>query len=255
MSDTGSALAGFLLADSRLPSGAYSHSAGLEPAVLAGLGVEGVYPYLLARLSTVVRMEACAAVLAFRAAQAIRTAGPVPQPGSGTGSGTGSEPRPDTGQETVPPGFVELEAALDARTPSAAQRDASRRLGRGMLRLAATLKAGDPAVALLKQTVPKPTRPVALGVTAAALGMTEGPLARLCCYDDAQSVVSAALKLLPIDPMTAAGWILAAEGEINGVAESAVAARGLEDLPALSVPWMEHWAEDHTTRTRRLFVA
>lgn len=255
MSDTGSALAGFLLADSRLPSGAYSHSAGMEPAVLAGLGVEGVYPYLLARLSTVVRMEACAAVLAFRAAQAVRTAGPVPQPGSATGSEPRLEPRRGTGQETAPPGFVELEAALDARTPSAAQRDASRRLGRGMLRLAGTLKAADPAVVLLKQTVPKPTRPVALGVTAAALGMTEGPLARLCCYDDAQSVVSAALKLLPIDPMTAAGWILAAEGEINGVAESAVAARGLEDLPALSAPWMEHWAEDHTTRTRRLFVA
>lgn len=251
MSDTGSALAGFLLADSRLPSGAYSHSAGLEPAVLAGLDAEGVYPYLMARLSTVVRMEACAAVLAFRTAQAISITGPDPRPGSGTGS----EPRRDTGQETAPAGFVELEAALAARTPSAAQRDASRRLGRGMLRLAGTLKAGDPAVVLLKQTVPKPTRPVALGVTAAALGMAEGPLARLCCYDDAQSVVSAALKLLPIDPMTAAGWILAAEGEINAVAESALAASGLEDLPALSAPWMEHWAEDHTTRTRRLFVA
>ncbi|MBD8043241.1 urease accessory protein [Arthrobacter sp. Sa2BUA2] len=239
MTETGSALAGFLLADSRLPSGAYSHSAGLEPAVLAGLGVDGVYPYLVSRLSTVVRMEACAAVLAFRTARAIRTASPAPERGTPADA----------------PGFAQLEAALDARTPSAAQRDASRRLGRGMLRLAATLKAADPAVALLKQTVPKPTRPVALGVTAAALGMTEGPLARLCCYDDAQSVVAAALKLLPIDPMTATGWILAAEGEINAVAESAVAARGLEDLPALSAPWMEHWAEDHTTRTRRLFVA
>lgn len=250
MTNTGSALAGFLLADSRLPSGAYSHSAGLEPAVLAGLGVDGVYPYLVSRLQTVVRMEACAAVLAFRTAQAIRCA----DPGTEFRDTAGNEVRTG-GTAAQTPGFAELEAALDARTPSAAQRDASRRLGRGMLRLAGTLKAGDPAVALLARTVPKPTRPVALGVTAAALGMAEGPLARLCCYDDAQSVVAAALKLLPIDPMTATGWILAAETEINAVAESALAARGLEDLPALSAPWMEHWAEDHTTRTRRLFVA
>jgi len=234
MSDTRSAVAGFLLADSRLPSGAYSHSAGLEPAVLAGLGVDGVYPYLVSRLQTVVRVETCAAVLAFRSAQVVRRAGKA---------------------DRTLPGFAELEAALDARTPSAAQRDASRRLGRGMLRLAGTLKADDPAVALLKRTVPKPTRPVALGVAAAALGMAEGPLARLCCYDDAQSVVAAALKLLPIDPMTATSWILAAEGEMDAVAVSSLAARSLEDLPALSAPWMEHWAEDHTTRTRRLFVA
>ena len=37
-----SVIAAFLLADSRLPSGAYSHSAGLEPAVMAGLQVDGV---------------------------------------------------------------------------------------------------------------------------------------------------------------------------------------------------------------------
>ncbi|MBD7996770.1 urease accessory protein [Arthrobacter sp. Sa2CUA1] len=255
MSDAGSALAGFLLADSRLPSGAYSHSAGLEPAVLCGLGVDGVYPYLVSRLSTVVRMEACAAVLAFRTAQALRHRFPAGSRGQDASTGPGTDASSAPGTAADIPGFTELEAALDARTPSAAQRDASRRLGRGMLRLAATLKAGDPAVVLLQQTVPKPTRPVALGVTAAALGMAEGPLARLCCYDDAQSVVGAALKLLPIDPMTAAGWILAAESEMDAVAEAALAARGLEDLPALSAPWMEHWAEDHTTRTRRLFVA
>ncbi|MCC3282214.1 urease accessory protein UreF [Arthrobacter caoxuetaonis] len=231
MSDTGSVLAGFLLADSRLPSGAYSHSAGLEPAVLAGLEVDGVYPYLLSRLHTVVQMEACASVLAFRHARLI-------QSGS---AGAGF--------------FPVLEAALDARTPSGAQRDASRRLGRGMLRLAGTLKGADPAVGRLAAEVRKPMRPVALGVTAAALGMGEASLARLCCYDDAQSVVAAALKLLPIDPMTATGWILAAEETIEAVADAAQGIRGLDELPALSAPWMEHWAEDHTTRTRRLFVA
>ncbi|MDN3905408.1 urease accessory UreF family protein [Arthrobacter sp. YD2] len=217
--DTG--IAAFLLADSRLPSGAYSHSAGLEPAVIAGLGVDGVYPYLRSRLHTVVRVETAAAVLAHR----------------------------------TDSGFDRIEAALDARTPSAAQRDASRRLGRGMLRLAGRLRPGHPAVVELLRTVPKPTRPVALGVTAAALGVGELPLARLCCYDDAQSVVAAALKLLPIDPMDATAWILAAAEEIEAVAQESLRVQTPEEIPALSAPWMEHWAEDHTTRTRRLFVA
>ena len=221
-----SGIAGFLLADSRLPSGAYSHSAGLEPAVLAGLGVDGVYPYLLSRLHTVVRVETAAAVLAHRAALAAE-----------------------------PSGFGQLEAALDARTPCAAQRDASRRLGRGMLRLAGKLAAGHPAVVALQQAVPRPTRPVALGVTAAALGMDELHLARLCCYDDAQSVVAAALKLLPIDPMDATAWILKSAPEIDAVAAESLQIGTVRDIPALSAPWMEHWAEDHTTRTRRLFVA
>lgn len=203
---------------------------------MAGLQVDGVYPYLISRLQTVGRMETVAAVLAHRRAREICAA---------------AGPNDDGGV----PGFAALEAALDARTPSAAQRDASRRLGRGMLRLAATLAPGDPAVGALKREAPRPPRPVALGVAAAALGVGEAALARLCCYDDAQSVVAAALKLLPIDPMSATAWILDAEPQINAVADEALQARSLEDLPALSAPLMEHWAEDHTERTRRLFVA
>ncbi|MBG6182968.1 urease accessory protein [Arthrobacter sp. CAN_A214] len=220
-------VAAFLLADSRLPSGAYSHSAGLEPAVLAGLGVAGVYPYLLSRLRTVMRVETAAAVLALRAAVA-------PDPADG---------------------FISIEHALDARTPSAAQREASRRLGRGLLRLAANVRAEHPAVLALQHAVPKPTRPVALGVWAAAFGIAERTLADLCCYDDAQSVVAAAQKLLPIDPMDGTRWILDAAGHFDAVASEALAVRGIDDIPAPSAPWMEHWAEDHTTRTRRLFVA
>ncbi len=230
-------IAAFLLADSRLPSGSYSHSAGLEPAVLAGLGVHGVYPYLLSRLNTVVRVETAAAVLAYRSAQSYNR---------GTLEGA---------DVADIPSFPEIESALDARTPSSAQRDASRRLGRGMLRLALTLRPDHAAVAVLQREVRKPTRPVALGVMGAALGVELSQLAQLCCYDDAQSVVAAALKLLPIDPMAATGWILDAAGEMAAVARKALGTRTLEDIPALSAPWMEHWAEDHTKRTRRLFNA
>ena len=234
MSTSASALAGFLLADSRLPSGAYAHSAGLEPAVLGGLGIEQVYPYLLSRLHTVMRVEAAAAVLAHRRALALMQAEP-----------------PDAGA----PIFAPIEAALDARTPSGAQREASRRLGRGMLRLALTLVPVNPAVTVLAEEAPKPTRPVALGVLGAALEVQELELALLCCYDDAQTVVAAALKLLPIDPMIGTRWILDAGHAIDDVARAALTTETEDDLPAFSAPWMEQWAQEHTTRTRRLFVA
>ncbi|MBG6191279.1 urease accessory protein [Arthrobacter sp. CAN_A212] len=242
MGVSASALAGFLLADSRLPSGAYAHSAGLEPAVLGGLGPGQVYGYLLSRLTTVMRVEAAAAVLAHRrAVLALAQA---------------QDESTDTGGS--PPGtlaFAPIEAALDARTPAEAQREASRQLGRGMLRLAVTLVPGNPAVARLAREVPKPTRPVALGVLGAALGVPELELALLCCYDDAQSVVAAALKLLPIDPMTGTRWILDAGTAMDDVARAALTIHTEDDLPALSAPWMEQWAQEHTTRTRRLFVA
>lgn len=238
MGVSASALAGFLLADSRLPSGAYAHSAGLEPAVLGGLGSEQVYGYLLSRLRTVMRVETAAAVLAHRRAVLAQD-----RPADPDGSTPGG------------PAFAPIEAALDARTPSGAQRDASRRLGRGMLRLAGTLVPGNAAVDQLAREVPKPTRPVALGVLAAALGVPELELALLCCYDDAQSVVAAALKLLPIDPMTGTRWILDAGAAMDDVARGALTIQTEDDLPALSAPWMEQWAQEHTTRTRRLFVA
>ena len=43
-------------------------------------------------------------------------------------------------------------------------------------------------------------RPVALGVVGAAAGLDDETVARLSLYDDAATVASAALKLLPLDP-------------------------------------------------------
>ncbi len=58
-----------MLADGRLPTGGHTQSAGLEPAVRAGLGADGkqladVAAYARDRLRTVTRVEAAVAVLA-----------------------------------------------------------------------------------------------------------------------------------------------------------------------------------------------
>ena len=55
-----------LLADGRLPTGAHTQSAGLEPALNHGLRLDQVPDYLRARLTTVTEVEAAAAVVARR---------------------------------------------------------------------------------------------------------------------------------------------------------------------------------------------
>ena len=53
-----------LLADGRLPTGAHTQSAGVEPALRHGMRVDEVPAYLRVRLATVVEVEAAAAVVA-----------------------------------------------------------------------------------------------------------------------------------------------------------------------------------------------
>ena len=50
-------------------------------------------------------------------------------------------------------------------------------------------------------------RPIALGVVAAAAGVSDEDTALLALYDDAATVASAALKLLPLDPAVTARWL------------------------------------------------
>ena len=215
-------LASLMLADGRLPVGSYTYSAGLEPAVAAGLTRERVPALLRARLRTVCVTEAAATVLALRA------------------GGLGEVD------------YVPVERALAARTPTEPLRDASVALGRGVLRLARRLAPGHPAVAALPS---RPFRPVALGALGAALGVAEAELARVAVYDDLQAVASAALKLLPGDPLDSAAWLLEAEPEVEAAVAEAVAVRTPEHLPARSAPLTEEWALAHARRERRLFLA
>jgi len=53
-----------LLADGRLPTGAHTQSAGVEPALAHGMRLDQLPDYLRVRLRTVTEVEAAAAVVA-----------------------------------------------------------------------------------------------------------------------------------------------------------------------------------------------
>ncbi|MFG2595455.1 urease accessory protein UreF [Streptomyces sp. NPDC048462] len=219
------ALAPLLLGDGRLPVGAYTYSAGLEPAVVAGLTRDRVPALLRARLHTTARTEAAATLLALRAA--LRD----------------------------PVDYTPVQQALAARTPAAPQRETSVTLGRGVHRLARRLAPDHPAVTALGAMRPRPMRPVALGALGAVLNVSEEELAHAVVYDELQTVASAALKLLPGDPLDSVAWILAAEPEAASAVAAALAVRTPDGLPARTAALTEQWALEHARRERRLFLA
>ncbi len=218
-------LGALLLGDARLPVGGHAYSAGLEPGLIAGMPASAVPGYLRARLRTVGLVEAAAAVLAHRAAVA------------------------------APEALADVQEALLARTPSAPLRDVSGKLGRGLVRLAGRLWPGHPAVAALHEFGQAPQRPIAFGVVAAASGVGEAHAARASLYDDAQTVASASLKLAPVDPIDAVGWVLDTEPLIAGLVTEALTVTTPESLPATTAPQTEGWSLEHRHQTRRIFVA
>ncbi len=208
-----------LLADARLPVGANTQSAGLEPALAGGMSIESIRDYLRARLATVTLTEATAAVLARRSAT-----------------------------DTVR--LTEIDLAWRARTPAKALRDNADQLARGHLRLLRRLwpEAAD--------SVPgTATRAIVLGVVAAAAGLDDRSTACLVGYDDVQTVASAALKLAPMDPLDATAWVVELAPEIHAMVEKSVAVIDVSDLSARSAPALEEWAQQHEITETRLFRA
>ncbi|WP_435745420.1 urease accessory protein UreF [Nocardioides sp. SYSU DS0663] len=219
-------LVALMLADARLPTGGHTQSAGLEPAVRAGLGAEGralgeVAAYARDRLRTVVRVEAGAGVVARHLALA------------------GGDPL------TVVPHWA-------ARTPSRALRVASARMGRGYLRLAERIW---PAVLDHLPRDAEVARPVVLGVVGAVTGLGPEQVARLTAYDDAQTVVAASLKLLPVDPADAAAWLVGLHPDIEDVVAAVAGLTDPTKIPACGAPLVDQHAEQHATEKMRLFHA
>ncbi len=219
-----------MLADARLPTGSHAQSAGLEPAVQAGLTVEGIPDFVRSRLRTVTATDAGAAVLA-RASWLAAERG----------------------------GLEAVASAWAARTPGKPTRDAADRLGRGYARLARTLwpdALGADALAVreVDPTLRYP-RPVVVGVIAAVTGIGAVELARLVAYDDVQAISAAALKLLPLDPMTTVGWLLELEPEIRSMTERVALLSRSEDLPAGGAPLLDTYIAHHAHAPRRLFHA
>jgi len=217
-------LATLLLADARVPTGGHAQSGGLEPAVQAGLPVERVPQYLESRLRTIGLVEASAAVLAAR------------------------------GAREQPVELSPVHDALLARTPARPLRESSGMLGRGLRRLVERLWPNHPAVTALPELGTRPQRPVVLGALGAAMGLDDTQLARVCLYEDAQTVTSAALKLLPVDPVEATRWVVDAGDTIEESVREAVRTDSCRALPALTAPNIEQWTLRHASESRRIFV-
>lgn len=212
-----------LLVDGRLPDGAYAHSGGLE--AVAGMGlvrdVAGLAAFLRGRLETV---GVTAAALAATAA--------------GLSSSEAGSLR-------------ELDALADARMPSPAAREASRRQGRNLVR-AASRAWPSPVYEALPD---RPHHPVALGTVAAAAGLTAGEAALAAAYGSVTAPAGAAVRLLSLDPLTVHALLANLAGDIRRVAAHGATSAELGDIPALAAPLLEVGAEDHATWEVRLFAS
>ena len=205
-----------LLADSRFPSGGHAHSAGVEAAVAAGRVscLSTLESYLVGRLHTTGLVSA-----AFAAAAHTRAT-------------------------------QELDEEFDARTPSSAQRLASRRQGKALMRAAqaiwpVTAFRGDPHL------------PLALGMTAAAAGLSEVEAAHLAVFHQVTGQASAALRLLGLSPYDVQASLVRLAPQCDAVAAQAAANAGKEpaELPMLSSPVADISAELHATWEVRLFAS
>lgn len=225
-----------LLSDSRLPAGGHAHSGGLEPAVTSGAvrTVADLADFLHGRLRT------SGLVAAARAAAACRHARTAPDPAS----------------------WLVLDAEADARTPSPAQRAASRAQGKALLR-AALATWPSPALPVLAgahrgRRTPDgrgPHHPVVLGVTAFAAGGGPQDAASIAAYGAVSGAASAAVRLLGLDPLGVHRALADLSAEVDEVAReaSARAGEGWEELPSASAPALDLWAELHLRADLRLF--
>jgi urease accessory protein len=148
--------------------------------------------------------------------------------------------------------WAELDAEADARTPSPAQRAASRRQGRALLRAA---RAAWPRTPWLDGLGRQPHHAVVLGACAAAAGCPVLEAARIAAYQAVTGPSSAAVRLLALDPIATAAIVARLAGEVDAVAGAAAAfADGpLADLPFPSAPALDLLAEIHARTEVRLF--
>jgi urease accessory protein len=208
------------LADSRLPAGGHAHSGGVEQAIAAGVLTDpaSLATFLRRRLTT---SGAVAAGLAAAACRAVDTSDPVTA-------------------------LTGLDDEADARTPSPALRAASRQQGRGLVRVGGRAWPHPAWAALPAQ----PHHPLALGVAAAAGGLTPRDAAAAAAYLSVSGPATAAQRLLAMDPITVAAVTARLGPEID-----AVAAAATDGLPAVADPLLDLLAEVHAVRKDRFFAS
>jgi urease accessory protein len=224
MADHGAAL--LLLADGRFPAGGYAHSGGLEPNIAAG------------------RVHDLATLEAFLQGRAL-TAGVVAAGFAAAACGALSD-------EDVCR-LIALDAELDARMPSPAQRVTSRQLGRQLLRVVGAIRP-DPR---LEHVGTRPHQPVMLGAAVAAFGLGRRDAALVALHESVAGPAAAAVRLLSLDPFNTHATLARLGPLLDELAGSAVASSygELDDLPAHGAPLLDLAAEDHAVRDLRLFAS
>jgi urease accessory protein len=201
------------LADSRLPAGGHTHSGGVEQAIAARVVTDpsSLAAFLRRRLVT------SGAVAAGLAAAACGGAD-----------------------------LVALDAEADARTPSPALRAASRQQGRGLVRVGRRAWPSGAWDALPA----RPHHPIALGVAAAAAGLTPRDAAAAAAYLSISGPATAAQRLLAMDPLIVAAVTARLAADVDAVANSATGT-----LPAATDPLLDLLAEVHAARKDRFFAS
>jgi urease accessory protein len=222
----GTSAALVLLADSRFPTGAHAHSGGVEASHARGdIGsVADLETFLAGRLQTTAAVDA-----AFAAAACCATV--------------------DLG---------ELDQELAIRTPSPRLRSVSRTLGRQLLRPAERAWPNDRYAVLRAIHHDGPMQPIALGVVAAAAGLTPGDAALCSFHHLVGSVTMAAVRLMGLDPFEVNALAARLTSDLDALATVAAGqatSRVAADLPATGSALADILAQHHATWEVRLFAS
>jgi urease accessory protein len=214
-----------LLADSRFPTGAHAHSAGVEASVARGdvRDIDDLRDFLEGRLRTTAWVEAT-----FAAAS--------------------SRPRAP---------FAELDQELAIRTPSPRLRSVSRSLGRQLLRSAERAWPATPYAVLRAQHPDGPMQPVALGAVAGAAGLSPHDTALCALHHLVGAVTTAAVRLLGLDPFGVHALAATMGSRLDELARVAAheSTRPPRALPATTSLLGDILAEHHATWEVRLFAS
>lgn len=215
-----------LLADSRFPTGAHAHSAGVEASQARGdvRSVADLEAFLDGRLLTTAPVEA-----AFAAAACFGTAA-----------------------------VDDLDHELAIRTPSPRLRAVSRTLGRQLLRPAERAWPGGGYNVLRAVHPDGPMQPLAIGVVAAAAGLAPVDAAVCSLHHLVGAVTTAAVRLLGLDPFEVhalAARLAPRLDDLAGEAARQASTCAPSDLPAHTSVLADILAEHHATWEVRLFAS
>jgi urease accessory protein len=215
-----------LLADSRFPTGAHAHSAGVEASHARGDIRD------LADLSSFVdgRLVTTAPVDAAFAAAACADRAPI----------------------------AELDLELSIRTPSPRLRSISRSLGRQLVRPAEQAWPSSRYAELRGLHPDGPMQAVALGVVASAAQLAPADAALCSLHHLIGAITTAAVRLLGLDPFAVHALAASLAPRLDEMAlEAAERAAQCEpcDLPATTSLLADVLAEHHATWEVRLFAS